>query len=83
MRLKRYCGARTRLGTTCVCRALENGRCRLHGGASTGRRSSAGKARIPAAQVARWARWRLAGGNPGRAAAGAGIKDRVGSGKKR
>lgn len=39
------CGARTRFGTLCKRRDLyRSGRCRLHGGLSTGPRSQAGKA---------------------------------------
>ena len=30
------CGAKTWRGTPCQCRAIANGRCRLHGGLSTG-----------------------------------------------
>ena len=30
------CGARTRSGASCQCRAMSNGRCRSHGGASPG-----------------------------------------------
>ena len=30
------CGARTRGGRSCLCPAMPNGRCRLHGGASPG-----------------------------------------------
>lgn len=30
------CGAKTRRGTSCQCPAMANGRCRLHGGKSTG-----------------------------------------------
>jgi len=30
------CGAKTRKGTSCKAPAMENGRCRLHGGKSTG-----------------------------------------------
>ena len=30
------CGAKTRQGTACLCPAMRNGRCRLHGGLSTG-----------------------------------------------
>lgn len=42
---KMTCGARTRAGTPCKQRALyENGRCKLHGGLSTGPRTEAGKA---------------------------------------
>lgn len=39
------CGARTRAGTACQQPAMANGRCRLHGGRSTGPRTEAGKAR--------------------------------------
>jgi hypothetical protein len=46
MRSKIMCEARTRRPTTCMCKALRNGRCRLHGGLSTGPRTAAGKARI-------------------------------------
>ena len=38
------CEARTRRGTACQCKALQNGRCKLHGGRSTGPRTAAGKA---------------------------------------
>jgi hypothetical protein len=30
------CGAKTRTGTPCKSPAMKNGRCRMHGGASTG-----------------------------------------------
>lgn len=56
------CGAKTRSGT--ICRALavwdkaaaapRNGRCRLHGGLSTGPRTQEGRQRIAAAQHKRW-----------------------------
>jgi len=36
------CGARTRSGGSCGCKALENGRCRLHGGLSTGPKTERG-----------------------------------------
>ena len=52
------CGARTRRGTCCVRKALENGRCPNHGGLSTGPRTKAGRKRIAAAQRRRWAEWR-------------------------
>src|SRR5260370_26711141 len=40
------CGARTRAGTPCkrIAAPLGNGRCKLHGGASTGPRTAPGKA---------------------------------------
>lgn len=45
-RLKQICGARNRLGTPCQCKQLfRGGRCRYHGGLSTGPRTPAGKAR--------------------------------------
>jgi hypothetical protein len=42
-RKKQLCGARTRRGTACQCKALTNGRCRLHGGLSTGPKTLGGK----------------------------------------
>src|ERR1039458_6235724 len=39
------CGARTRRGTACQAPAMRNGRCRMHGGASTGPRTPEGLAR--------------------------------------
>lgn len=40
------CGARTRRGTPCQCPGMPNGRCRLHGGLSTGPRTAEGIERI-------------------------------------
>jgi hypothetical protein len=40
------CGARTRRGTRCECPAMRNGRCRMHGGLSTGARTPEGLERI-------------------------------------
>lgn len=45
------CGARTRLGKECQAPAMPNGRCRMHGGSSTGPRTPEGLAR---SQQARW-----------------------------
>jgi hypothetical protein len=45
------CGARTRAGTACRQPAMPNGRCRLHGGRSSGPRTEAGRRRIGAAHV--------------------------------
>jgi hypothetical protein len=39
------CGARTRAGACCRQPAMRNGRCRLHGGLSTGPRTAEGRAR--------------------------------------
>jgi hypothetical protein len=50
MRKKIKCGARTRRGTPCQCKAIRTKRgamrCRLHGGLSTGPRTAEGRARI-------------------------------------
>ena len=45
------CGAKTRLGTDCQCPAMANGRCRMHGGGSTGPRTTAGLQR---SRLANW-----------------------------
>ncbi len=45
------CRAKTRQGTPCQCPAMYNGRCRLHGGLSTGPRTREGLAR---SRVANW-----------------------------
>jgi hypothetical protein len=45
------CGARTRRGTTCLSPAMPNGRCRMHGGPSTGPRTPEGLER---SRRARW-----------------------------
>jgi hypothetical protein len=45
------CGARTRAGTPCRRWPMPNGRCRLHGGSSTGPRTPEGLARIRAART--------------------------------
>ncbi|WP_458424713.1 HGGxSTG domain-containing protein [Methylorubrum extorquens] len=39
------CCARTRSGFECAGPAMPNGRCRMHGGASTGPKTEAGKAK--------------------------------------
>ena len=45
------CGARTRLGPPCRAPAMANGRCRMHGGASTGPRTADGVERIRVARI--------------------------------
>lgn len=45
------CGARTRAGGSCRCPAMGNGRCRLHGGLSTGPRTPEGLERC---RMAHW-----------------------------
>ena len=65
----RTCGARTRRGTPCRALGLANGRCRNHGGLSTGAKTAEGKARIREGLLAYLARRRqeveggLRGGN--------------------
>jgi len=44
------CGVRTRAGGSCCQPAMKNGRCRLHGGLSTGPRTPEGRARCAAAR---------------------------------
>ncbi len=51
LRRARRCGARARTGHACRQPAMRNGRCRLHGGASTGPRTLEGLAR---SRRARW-----------------------------
>ena len=58
---KRLCGAKTRSGHPCRKPALKRkGRCRLHGGLSTGPKTREGKARIAAAQFkhGKYVNWR-------------------------
>jgi hypothetical protein len=45
------CGAKTRTGTLCSAPAMANGRCRIHGGTSTGPRTPEGKLRMAAAHT--------------------------------
>jgi hypothetical protein len=53
---KRKCGARTRMGTPCQALGRgRGGRCKLHGGKSTGPRTPEGRARIAEAMRRRWA----------------------------
>lgn len=55
------CGAtRKQDGGICQAPALRNGRCKLHGGKSTGPKTAEGRARIAAAQRARWQRLAIA-----------------------
>jgi hypothetical protein len=44
------CGAKTRHDTCCTQPAMRNGRCRFHGGKSTGARTAAGRARCARAR---------------------------------
>jgi hypothetical protein len=45
------CGAKTRRGSACQAPAMRNGRCRLHGGKSTGPRTAEGLERC---RMANW-----------------------------
>ena len=45
------CGAKTRRGTPCRAPAMRNGRCRLHGGKSTGPKTPGGIERIRQAHL--------------------------------
>lgn len=45
------CGAKTRKGTPCRAPAMKNGRCRLHGGKSTGPKTTEGIERIRQAHI--------------------------------
>jgi hypothetical protein len=45
------CGAKTRKGTHCGSAAMKNGRCRMHGGMSTGPRTAEGIERIRASRT--------------------------------
>jgi hypothetical protein len=54
----KLCGARTRKGTTCIAPAKANGRCRMHGGLSTGPNSEEGRKRIAEATTRRWDNFR-------------------------
>ncbi len=47
----RRCGARTRAGAPCCGPGMANGRCRMHGGGSTGPRTAEGMARMIAAKT--------------------------------
>lgn len=58
--LQQPCGARTRKGHPCRAMAINGkGRCKFHGGMSTGPKTSTGRARIAEAQRKRWAKARV------------------------
>ena len=66
MRMKQKCGAHARsTGMPCQAKALANGRCRNHGGLSTGPKTEAGKQAVAAATSQR-----MAAGQQERALAG-------------
>ena len=41
----KLCGAKTRMGRPCIATGLANGRCKKHGGLSTGAKTPEGKAK--------------------------------------
>jgi hypothetical protein len=45
------CGAKTRRGTACQAPAMHNGRCKFHGGKSTGPKTAAGLAKMREAKT--------------------------------
>ncbi len=58
LNLKLICGAMNRQGNLCQCKKLlRGGRCRFHGGCSTGARTPEGKARSIAALRAGYDEW--------------------------
>ena len=58
------CGAKNRRGAPCQCKLLyANGRCKFHGGLSTGPRTTEGKARSLAALKEGLRAWRLRRGD--------------------
>ena len=51
MKAAGFCCARTRAGRPCKNFAMRNGRCRMHGGASTGPKTALGLARVQEART--------------------------------
>jgi len=49
--MRLLCGAKTRQGTPCKGQPMTNGRCRMHGGSSTGPRTPEGLERIRQART--------------------------------
>ena len=60
MKPKKQCGAHARsTGAPCKAMALPNGRCKLHGGMSTGPKTEAGRQTVGAATKARMSNFQL------------------------
>jgi hypothetical protein len=58
-KLLAICGAKNRRGQPCQCKLLlRGGRCKFHGGMSTGPKTCEGRARALAASRDGWQRWR-------------------------
>jgi len=67
MKPKKQCGAHARsTGLSCKAKALTNGRCKLHGGMSTGPKTLEGRQAIGAATKARMAAGQLQKAQEGR-----------------
>jgi len=67
MKPKKQCGAHARTtGAPCKAKALPNGRCKLHGGMSTGPKTLGGRQAIGAATKARMAAGQLQKAQEGR-----------------
>lgn len=67
MKRKKQCGAHARsTGAPCKAKALPNGRCKLHGGMSTGPKTPEGRQAIGAATKARMAAGQLQKAQEGR-----------------
>jgi hypothetical protein len=67
MKTKKRCGAHARsTGAPCKAKALPNGRCKLHGGLSTGPKTQEGRQAIGAATKARMADGQLQKAQEGR-----------------
>lgn len=59
MKLTEICGAKNRKGLPCGCKLLyPNGRCRFHGGPSTGPKTAEGKRRSLEAMRTGYGAWR-------------------------
>ena len=58
-KLRKICGAKNRKGLPCQCKLLlKGGKCKFHGGMSTGAKTPEGKIRSIAALRAGWLKWR-------------------------
>lgn len=58
-KLRQICGAKNRRGLPCQCKLLlRGGKCKFHGGMSTGPRTPEGKQRAVAVMQEGWRRWR-------------------------
>jgi hypothetical protein len=59
-KLQEICGAKNRKGLPCQCKLLlKGGKCKFHGGMSTGPRTEAGKKKSIASLRAGWIKWRI------------------------